>query len=286
MEPKLISIIIPTYNAEKSIERCIRSIQDEKVEIIVVLDGPTDQTEAVCEKLAKEDSRIQLIKQENQGSFQARKNGIEKANGNYLMFLDSDDAYLPETMPTVRKLIETYHEPDVIRFRYRKEPEGYEQYRYLEDGKEERYLSKEDFKNTIYPMILDGYQFNSLWCNCVKRELLKNQAMERIPVERYGEDLFVNLEIYTKMQNMVLTEKVLYQYITNPQSATQTRNVSKLFTHLQDSIQIYSSFYTYLTKWDMNTEEYQEKVGKRLKKETDRLIQLIQEEIEKKEDGK
>ena len=123
MEPKLISIIIPTYNAEKSIERCIRSIQDEKVEIIVVLDGPTDQTEAVCEKLAKEDSRIQLIKQENQGSFQARKNGIAKATGNYLMFLDSDDAYLPETMTTVRKLIETYHEPDVIRFRYRKEPE-------------------------------------------------------------------------------------------------------------------------------------------------------------------
>ena len=134
MEEKLISVIIPTYNAEKTIERAICSVEDPAVEIVVVLDGEQPETERICRGLAQNDARIQILTQENQGCFVARRNGMLAAKGKYIMNLDSDDAYMPHTIEHVKALIAKYDEPDLIRFRYQKEPEGYDQYHYFADG--------------------------------------------------------------------------------------------------------------------------------------------------------
>ena len=85
----LISIIIPVYNVEKYIEKCVRSVVTQsytRIEIILVDDGSTDLSGALCEKLAKYDSRIRVYHKENGGLSDARNYGIEKSSGDLLFF--------------------------------------------------------------------------------------------------------------------------------------------------------------------------------------------------------
>lgn len=90
----MISIIVPLYNTERYIERCIKSLLNQSyrdIEIIIINDGSTDSSKEICSKLQNEDSRINLINIENQGVAEARNIGLEIASGDYITFVDSDD---------------------------------------------------------------------------------------------------------------------------------------------------------------------------------------------------
>jgi glycosyltransferase involved in cell wall biosynthesis len=90
----MISVIIPVYNVENYLERCVRSVlnQDyDDLEILLVDDGSTDRSGQICDVLSKEDTRIQVIRQQNGGQSSARNRGLDMATGEYLFFLDSDD---------------------------------------------------------------------------------------------------------------------------------------------------------------------------------------------------
>lgn len=92
-----VSIILPIYNCENYIEQCIASVQKQtlqELEIICIDDGSTDSSAKILVDLAKEDKRIRVLKQSNQGAGKARNHGIQKAVGKYLAFLDADDYYL------------------------------------------------------------------------------------------------------------------------------------------------------------------------------------------------
>jgi len=93
----LVSIIIPAYNAERYIARCLRSAVDQtckNIEILVVDDGSTDETAEIVKSFG--DDRITCIRQQNQGQGAARNNGIRNSKGKYITFLDADDYYMPE----------------------------------------------------------------------------------------------------------------------------------------------------------------------------------------------
>ena len=90
----LVSIIVPVYNVEKYLERCIDSLVNQTlkdIEIILVDDGSTDDSGNICDKYAKKDKRIKVIHKENGGLSDARNIGLSIANGRYLQFVDSDD---------------------------------------------------------------------------------------------------------------------------------------------------------------------------------------------------
>lgn len=94
MRNPLISVIVPVYNIEKYLPRCIESIRKQtynNLEIILVNDGSTDTSGTICDEFAKKDERIRVIHKENGGSSSARNAGIENAKGEYLGFVDSDD---------------------------------------------------------------------------------------------------------------------------------------------------------------------------------------------------
>ena len=91
---ELVSIVVPVFNAEKYLERCIKSISEQiysNIEIILVDDGSTDNSKKICELWKKKDNRIQYIYQENAGVSSARNIGIDSANGDYIVFVDADD---------------------------------------------------------------------------------------------------------------------------------------------------------------------------------------------------
>ena len=94
----LISVIIPVYNAEKYIERCVKSIQNQTYthfELILVNDGSTDNSLNLCEILASNDDRIVVVNRDNGGASAARNTGLAHIRGNYVIFADSDDYVSP-----------------------------------------------------------------------------------------------------------------------------------------------------------------------------------------------
>lgn len=94
MEKKLISIIVPVYNAEKYLQKCLDSILEQtyqNLEIIIVNDGSTDNSGQICQEYEKKDSRIIYIEKENGGVSDTRNTGLDRMTGSYVTFVDSDD---------------------------------------------------------------------------------------------------------------------------------------------------------------------------------------------------
>lgn len=266
---KLISVIIPAYNSEKTIKKTIESVVGENIEIVVVIDGATDNTLKVCKSI--NNCNLKIIEQENKGAFEARKTGIKNAIGKYIMFLDADDCFKINTISRMKDIINKYKKPDLIRFRYERVPNGYEQYAYFKEDEKE--ILRENFKDNIYPMFLNGYMLNSVWCNCVKREII--QKIDINTKINYGEDLILNLELFSNIKNAVFINEVLYEYTYSQDSITTTKSFDKLLKNLDNAIEVYSLLYKYLLKWNMYNENNIEIVNKRIKKEADNIIEII-----------
>ena len=96
-----ITVVIPIYNVEKYLRKCVDSVEKQtykNFEVILVDDGSTDSSGELCDALAKENDNIRVIHQENRGLGGARNTGIESCNTEYIMFLDSDDYIHPELL--------------------------------------------------------------------------------------------------------------------------------------------------------------------------------------------
>ncbi len=269
---ELISVIIPMYNAEKTIERCIKSIINSNVEIVMVNDGSTDGTLEICQKYANINKNIKIISQDNKGPIIARNNGIENASGEYIMFLDSDDFYEDDIIDRMTELIKKYNNPDLIRFRYKQTIDGICQTAFFDE--KEKYIEKKDFKEFIYPMFLDGYKLNALWANCVKRKILLKIQIDNSEI-RLGDDLLISLEMFSKANNAVFVQDVLYNYVYNTDSITTTNDRIKLLRNLNDIIEVYTTIYKYLIKWDMYCENNIIILNKRFKHVTKKIIDKI-----------
>ena len=125
---KLLSIVVPVYNAETYIKQCLDSLleqdtEQEKYEIICINDGSTDDSLRILEEYAKKYDNIRLIDKQNEGVSVARNLGLEKACGKYVWFVDADDFIKPNCLKMIKVPIE--NEPDIINF------SGYSFYRNL-----------------------------------------------------------------------------------------------------------------------------------------------------------
>lgn len=186
MDPQ-ISIIIPIYNAEKYIKRCVSSVIDQsydKLEILLVNDGSTDNSLNICEAFATKDNRIKVISQDNGGVSKARNTGLRLAKGEYVMFLDSDDYMLPDMCKTMLDVLYSKQADCVICGI--QEPEG----GLWCPQKNIDYSTLADFKRDFI------YQLNTellspCWNKIFKRQLITNLFNEEIS---FGEDLIFDLE--------------------------------------------------------------------------------------------
>ncbi len=107
-----ISIVVPIYNAEKYLDRCIQSILNQSykdLEIILIDDGSTDSSNKICNNYQKRDNRIKFISQKNEGVSAARNRGISEATGEFIGFVDSDDYIQPNMYETLYGLINKYN---------------------------------------------------------------------------------------------------------------------------------------------------------------------------------
>lgn len=126
MEKPKVSVIVPVYNSEKYLNRCVESLIHQtlqEVEIILVNDGSKDGSGEICRKFAQEDSRIVYIEQKNTGVSAARNRGLDVASGEFVMFCDSDDYYEESAAEKLLKLAQN-HRADWVLGAVRKDIKG------------------------------------------------------------------------------------------------------------------------------------------------------------------
>lgn len=229
----LVSVVIPNYNGEKYLERCLNSIisqQYKNIEIIVVDDGSNDKSVEIVKKISNQHNKLILIEKDHCGPNLARKAGVSASKGKYIMFVDSDD-YIKAN--TISKLVELFkrYKVDVIRFNYQK------------NKKEEKinFAAKEDIhemvigNEKIFELLLTTYKLNSLWCQIYKKDLLVIEDIFKNM--KLGEDFVANLEIHKRTNRMLIYNgEPLYVYCDNPKSTTRTIDHSSIMGNISDRV--------------------------------------------------
>ena len=171
----LFSVIVPIYNIEKYLCRCIDSVLAQTFddyELILVDDGSPDACPVICDEYAKKDKRIKVIHKENGGLVSARQAGIVEAVGDYIFHLDGDDAICNDALESAYKIIEEMH-PDIVSFSYRRCINGEIEGEVVDDLVPEGLYNKDDMREKIYPNLLSNESmknlFYFLWGKAIKR---------------------------------------------------------------------------------------------------------------------
>lgn len=203
----LISIVIPVYNVEKYLGRCMDSIINQtykNLEIIMVDDGSTDSCPQMCENYSKQDNRIRVIHKKNGGLSSARNAGIDIAIGDFLMFVDSDD-YISNI--TCEKVVECISdEVDVVSFLFKRiydDTSRNEQIK--ENGEIRRFQGKEIFKNYI-----NRTDFTHMVCDKAFRRFLFKDV--RFIEGRLAEDMAICYQLIGKARRAFSIDEVFYFY--------------------------------------------------------------------------
>lgn len=254
---KKVSIIVPVYNSEKYLERCIDSLINQSyhnIEIILINDGSSDNSLDILRKYSKLDKRIIIINQLNQGSNIARKKGLDYSTGEYIMFVDSDDWIELDAVSVLIKLLDKL-EYDVIKFNGILEPTKMLKNNYNLD------ISKKELnKNEIYELLISTKVLNNLCFSIYNAKKLKKIKSFDVNISNC-EDYLVNLEYYTSVDKMLMIDNILYHYQINPLSTTKNISVDKIKTNILELIFVYEKLFDYLKKWKINTYKNQVKVS-------------------------
>lgn len=218
-----VSIIVPVYNSEKYLSRSIDSVLSQpeasKVEIILVDDGSTDGSGAVCDRYAAENENISVIHQPNGGVSAARNTGIKAAGSDYLLFLDSDDYYEPGAF---EKLFEG-ETADLVSFDYCINGDGDG---VLDKKFERSYYHKDEFEDTLYRVMVFDTSFYSSCNKLFKRSIIVENGVEFPPGVKYGEDMIFVYTYIRYISSFRFIHECLYSYMLDESTAISSLNKS------------------------------------------------------------
>ena len=206
----LITVIVPVFRTEKFLRRCVDSIRRqeyETLEILLVDDGSDDGCPALCDRLAAEDGRITVIHKANGGLSSARNAGLNRANGTYVTFVDSDDYIAPDMISTLHALAAEY-ECDIAKVDYLSVKTG----------------DHAPVPCTAAPAVYRGQKVQEAFldlavdsvCVCLYRRSALNGC--RFPEGKTSEDIPFNFEMFRRADSFVYLPAVKYFYYDNPES--------------------------------------------------------------------
>ena len=210
---KKVSVLIPAYNCEKYIERCIRSIlnQDyDNIEIVVINDGSTDNTQSVIQKLKSENANIVSIDRENKGVCETRNELLNLATGEYVTFIDSDDWIDKGYIKTYLDNAEGY---DIVIGGFRR------------PNQEGKILFEVGLKDEKW----SPYMSTALWSNLYRKEFIVENNLKIINMN-IAEDIYFNLLAYNLTDKIKIIDYVGYNWYLNTESISNTthKDISKI----------------------------------------------------------
>lgn len=209
----LISIIVPIYNAELYLERCLRSLEKQtyqNTEIVLIDDGSEDGSREICQRYVKKDARFSLYIQNNRGVSEARNLGLDKVSGEYILFTDSDD-YLEENYVMAFWKTMELTKADMVVCNYRQEC------RLRGDSDMKHYTAPPgNYRRKAYidrvSRCPGAHYFGVLWNKIYRTELLRNNGMRFDPKLSLGEDFVFNMEYLSLIKRIYVIADKLYIY--------------------------------------------------------------------------
>lgn len=230
---ELISVIVPVYNVEQYLEKCVNSIINQtykNLEIILVDDGATDSSGNMCDELARSDNRIKVYHKENGGLSDARNYGVERATGDYIGFVDSDD-YIDSEM--YEKLYEAIKKENVDVAEC--------SLKVIYPGKIELFTDEKYYKVLGKTEYLEEYLtikkiFGSVWTKLIKSDVAKKLVF---PKGKLYEDTYYAYDLIEKVDRYVIMNNPYYNYLMRENSITN----AKFNPRILDLIEIVEKFH-------------------------------------------
>lgn len=226
--PPILSIIVPVYNVEKTLRKCIKSIQNQTIrdiEILLVNDGSADDSLRICKEYERKDKRIIVVDQENKGVSAARNRGLEMAKGEYIGFVDADDWIEPDMFASLIARIRE-EDADVCLCNFYRDPEGTASHD-LSFIDQDVITDKEVILEIVATMITPPRLFDrshnimvSVWRMLARRELLIHYRIifpRGIPLM---EDYLFVIQTLLKSRRVAIDRAAYYHYVRHSTSAS------------------------------------------------------------------
>ena len=248
MKP-LLTIVIPVYNVEKYLNRCLESIliqEWKNYDIILVDDGSTDLSPQICDDYVKAYDFISVIHKENGGLSDARNTGLSQAKGEYVYFPDSDDWIEPDTFIALAEALES-QKFDIISFN-REFVKGEEDVIISDPVETQVFEGKDAFVQMLKHSYITGFANDKIY----RKSLFVDHDI-LFPKGKYYEDLGTNYKLFLSAKKVYATNQKYYHYlIDNPDSITQSWNEKKF----RDMFEFYKEvFYSDFVRSQLNQEE-------------------------------
>ena len=242
----MVSIVVPIYNAEQYLRRCVDSILNQEYtdfELLLVNDGSTDASGDICEEYGDQDPRVIVIQKENTGVSDSRNRALDRARGKYLQFLDSDDWITPDATRLFVRAAEEYGCDMVISDFYRVVGERLST---KGDIEEEGVLTREEFAAHMMENPADFY-YGVLWNKLYRRDIVEEHNLRMDTDINWCEDFMFNLEYIRYAKVFYALHAPIYYYVKRKGSlASQGINISKTVKMKLNVFEYYNNFYKHV----------------------------------------
>lgn len=220
----MISIILPVYNCEDSLKKCLDSLISQSYsdfEVICIDDGSKDKSGLILNEYAKKDKRFKVFHQDNHGVSYARNKAISYAKGEYITFLDSDDFLENDALKIMFSYMNKY-KVDMVRTNYfkilnNKKNKGYSNY------KKEEILNSKEIISDLIPKVLSGEVRSYLVIICIKKDIIVNNKIHFDNCVSMMEDKIFFIELLMSVKNFIQVKDYTYNYVLNENSAIMSK---------------------------------------------------------------
>lgn len=250
-----LSIIVPVYNAEYFLEHSISSLLNQtykNIEILLINDGSIDNSLNECKRLQKVDKRIVVIDKENSGVSSTRNLGIEKARGEYITFIDSDDYIELNAYENCMNILEN-NDIDFLKFSYYKESQK-NKIKYNFSLKQNEVLNM-DNKNEYLKEIFSTKDFEGIWNLIVKKDFIISNNIKFDENLIVAEDFKFMVNCISYAHKIYILNEPYYHYVINLNSVTQKYNLTKIIIRCDNIIKSYIDCNS-LLNIDLNSNHY------------------------------